>query len=148
MGLHHTWNCLLPARRIRNPRRCVNIYNLEGQRQSHHSIGPHLYTHTYTHENTFYIYINTCMCVYSSFSFIMKLCQKWRVHTKKSITWYKNVKWGTSLVVQWLRLRAPNAGSLGSIPGQGTRSHTLQLRVCMVQLKTPHAATKDSACPN
>ena len=33
-----------------------------------------------------------------------------------------------SLVVQWLRLHAPNAGPLGSIPGQGTRSHMLQLR--------------------
>ena len=30
---------------------------------------------------------------------------------------------GTSLVAQWLRLRAPNAGDLGLIPGQGTRSH-------------------------
>ena len=29
---------------------------------------------------------------------------------------------GTSLVVQWLRLCALNAGGLGSIPGQGTRS--------------------------
>ncbi|TEA37700.1 hypothetical protein DBR06_SOUSAS9210016, partial [Sousa chinensis] len=28
-----------------------------------------------------------------------------------------------SLVVQWLRLCAPNAGDPGSIPGQGTRSH-------------------------
>ena len=36
----------------------------------------------------------------------------------------------TSLVVQWLRLHAPNAGDLGSIPGQGTRF--------------PHAATKSS----
>ena len=34
----------------------------------------------------------------------------------------------TSLVVQWLRLPTPNAGAPGSIPGQGTRSHTLQLR--------------------
>ena len=34
---------------------------------------------------------------------------------------------GTSLVVQWLRLCAPNAGSLGLIPDQGTRSHMLQL---------------------
>ena len=32
---------------------------------------------------------------------------------------------GTFLVVQWLRLQAPNAGGLGSIPGQGTRSHML-----------------------
>ena len=30
---------------------------------------------------------------------------------------------GTSLMAQWLRLLAPNAGALGSIPGQGTRSH-------------------------
>ena len=30
---------------------------------------------------------------------------------------------GTSLVVQWVRLHAPNAGGPGSIPGQGTRSH-------------------------
>ena len=42
---------------------------------------------------------------------------------------------GTSLLVQWLRLCTPNAGDLGSIPGQGTRSH-------MAQLKTPHAASK------
>ena len=41
---------------------------------------------------------------------------------------------GTSLVVQWLRLCAPNAGGLGSIPGWGTRSH--------MQLKIPHATSK------
>ena len=35
---------------------------------------------------------------------------------------------GTSLVVQWLRLHAPNAGGTGLIPGQGTRSHMPQLR--------------------
>ena len=28
---------------------------------------------------------------------------------------------GTSLVAQWVRLRAPNAGGPGSIPGQGTK---------------------------
>ena len=37
--------------------------------------------------------------------------------------------------VQWLRLHIPNIGDPGSIPGQGTRSH-------MLQLKIPHAATK------
>ena len=42
---------------------------------------------------------------------------------------------GTSLVIQWLRLRAPNAGDPGSIPGQGTRSHM-------------HAATKDPTLSN
>ena len=30
---------------------------------------------------------------------------------------------GTSLVVQWVRLRAPNAGVPGSIPVRGTLSH-------------------------
>ena len=28
----------------------------------------------------------------------------------------------------WLRFHAPNAGGLSSFPGQGTRSHMLQLR--------------------
>ena len=28
---------------------------------------------------------------------------------------------GTSVLFQWLRLRAPTAGGLGSIPGQGTK---------------------------
>ena len=31
-------------------------------------------------------------------------------------------------MIQWLRLHAPNAGGLGSIPGEGTRSHRKQLR--------------------
>ena len=47
-----------------------------------------------------------------------------------------------SLVLQWLRLSVPNAGGLGSIPGQGTRSLMLQLRVCMLQLKIPRAVAK------
>ena len=34
----------------------------------------------------------------------------------------------TSLVVQWLRLCISNAGGPGSIRGQGTSSHVLQLR--------------------
>ena len=33
----------------------------------------------------------------------------------------KNIISGTSLVVQWLRLCAPNAGGMGSIPGLGTK---------------------------
>ena len=36
---------------------------------------------------------------------------------------------GTSLVVQWLRLCAPNAEGPGLIPGQGNRSHTSRLRL-------------------
>ena len=57
---------------------------------------------------------------------------------------------GTSLVVQWLRLWAPNAGSLGLITGQGTRSHMLQGRVHISQLKILNAATKsdDPTCHN
>ena len=43
---------------------------------------------------------------------------------------------GTSLVVQWLGLCAPGAGGPGSIPGQGSRSHVLQLGVYMPQIKT------------
>ena len=42
---------------------------------------------------------------------------------------------GTSLVVQWLTLRAPNAWGLGSTLDQGTRSH-------MPQLKNSGASTK------
>ena len=45
-------------------------------------------------------------------------------------------------MVPWLRLHAPNAGGLGLIPGQGTRSHMPQVRVCMSQLKSLNAATK------
>ena len=42
---------------------------------------------------------------------------------------------GISLVVQWLRLCALNAGALGSIPDWGTRYH-------MSQLNFPSATTK------
>ena len=51
-------------------------------------------------------------------------------------------KLGTSLVVQWLRLHAPNAGGSGSIPGQGARTHIPQLRVCMLRLKISRAAVQ------
>ena len=42
---------------------------------------------------------------------------------------------GTSLVVQWVRLHAPNAGGPGSIPGWGTRSHMHAAIVRMPQLR-------------
>ena len=48
----------------------------------------------------------------------------------------------TSLVVQWLRLHAPNAEDQGLIPGQGSRSHMPKLRAQMLQLKIPHVAMK------
>ena len=46
------------------------------------------------------------------------------------------------MVGQWLRLHTPNAGGLGLIPGQGTRSCMLKLRVGMPHLKIPHVARK------
>ena len=49
---------------------------------------------------------------------------------------------GASLMDQWVRLCALNAGGLGSISGQGTRSRILQLRVYMLKLKILHAAAK------
>ena len=32
-------------------------------------------------------------------------------------------------MVQWLSLCTPSAGGSGSVPGQGTRSHMLQLKI-------------------
>ena len=46
------------------------------------------------------------------------------VYTLKSLNC---VCFGTSLVVQWVRLCTPNSGGPGSIPGQGTRSRMLLL---------------------
>ena len=43
---------------------------------------------------------------------------------------------------QWLRPCAHDGGGPGLIPGLGTRSHMLQLRVYMLQLKISHATTK------
>ena len=43
---------------------------------------------------------------------------------------------GTSLVVQWLRLLAINAGGPRSIHDQGTRPHMPQPRVHMLQLRS------------
>ena len=62
----------------------------------------------------------------------------------------KAVQEGTSPVVQWLRLQAPKAGGLSSIPDQGTRFRMPQLRVCMPQLKIPYAVTevRDAECHN
>ena len=48
---------------------------------------------------------------------------------------FKSTSLRTSLVVQWLRFHAPNAEGPGLIPGQGTRSHMLQRRVCILPRK-------------
>ena len=57
---------------------------------------------------------------------------------------HQGKKWTleTSLVVQGLRLQAPNAGDPGLIPGQGTRSHALQLKILHTTKKIPLAPTK------
>ena len=43
---------------------------------------------------------------------------------------------GTSLVIQWLRSRVPNAGGPSSIPSQGTRSHMPQLKILHTMTNT------------
>ena len=53
----------------------------------------------------------------------------------------KNLRSQDFPVVQWLRLRAPDAEGLCVIPGQGTRSH-------MPQLREPACHSKDTAHPN
>ena len=47
-----------------------------------------------------------------------------------------------------LRLHPPNAGGLGSVPGQEIRFHLWQLKVWMPQLKILHAANKTWEQPN
>ena len=49
---------------------------------------------------------------------------------------------GISMVVQWLTLHAPNAGGLGPITGQGTRSHMLQLEIPSAATKIQHSQKK------
>ena len=46
------------------------------------------------------------------------------------------LKAGTLLVVQWLRLWTPNAGGLGPVAGQGTITHTPQLEIPLLQLRS------------
>ena len=55
---------------------------------------------------------------------------------------YRNPR-GTSLVVQRLRLQAPNAGGLGWIPGQGTRSDMLQLKTLRAAMKTEDPVSRN-----
>ena len=55
---------------------------------------------------------------------------------------YSKGKGRTSLVAQWIRLCSPNAGGLGLIPGQGTRSHM------HAATKSSHATTKEPAGHN
>ena len=61
---------------------------------------------------------------------------------EQKMSCFQSRSFRTSLGVQWLRLRTPSTGSLGSIPDQGTRSHMLQLWVYTLQLNIPSIATK------
>ena len=62
--------------------------------------------------------------------------KSWYLSNKKhGLPIHQKLLFGTSLVVQWLRLCAPNSGGLGSIPGQGARSHMQQLRPSAAKLK-------------
>ena len=65
------------------------------------------------------------------------------------IRWIQTLSSGTSLVVLWVRLHAPNAGGQCSIPGLGTRScmHAAT-KSSHATTKSLHAATKDPACHN
>ena len=54
-----------------------------------------------------------------------------------------NNLFGTSLVVQWVRLRVPNEGAwVRSLVGELDPACMPQLRVHMPQLRSPHVATK------
>ena len=49
-------------------------------------------------------------------------------------------------MVQWVRLRAPNAGGPGSIPARGTRSHMHAAnKSSHAGTKSLHATTKHAA---
>ena len=54
---------------------------------------------------------------------------------------------GTSLVVQWLRLCILEQEDLGLIFGQGTRYHTVQLKILHATTKTRGNQKKKAAKP-
>ena len=105
--------------------------------------------------------VNLCHSFPAVTSFYISMPSSYTDFTQHIINFfcYQNklfcfVSQGTSLVVQWLTLLAPNASGPGSIPGQGTRSHMPQLRVHMQQLEIQCAKMKikdsnqDSAQPS
>ena len=59
---------------------------------------------------------------------------------------YKTEVYGTSLVVQWVRLRTPKARAPGLILGRGTRFCMLQLKSLQAASKSSHYTTRKSAC--
>ena len=67
--------------------------------------------------------IQSCICECLTISQIVEVANQMR-------------KVGTSLVVQWLRLCADNAGGVGLIPGQGIKiPHAMQHNQKVTKLK-------------
>ena len=64
----------------------------------------------------------------------VKMAQNFSVAILDSRNYWKNtfkiMREVTSLVVQWVRIRARNAGGPGSIPGRGTRSRMHAATTC------------------
>ena len=82
-----------------------------------------------------HFFYSLCWCINSVFK---SLFVKFSLHKCSGRLVYHNINMytlGTSLMVQWLRFHTPNTGGTRSIPSQGTRSHTMQLKIL-------HAATK------
>ena len=60
--------------------------------------------------------------------------------TGLTLTWVGVVSSGTSLVVQWFRIRLPMQGTVGSVPDRGTK-----IPHAAGQL-SPHTATREPMC--
>ena len=71
------------------------------------------------------MHFSLCFCVYDLYMYKSSCPLELIALSPKSTN---STLSGASQVVQGLRLHAPNAGGLGSIPDQGTRSHMLQVR--------------------
>ena len=66
-------------------------------------------------------------CILNHFGVYLKHCESTILQLK--IFLIKKMTLGTSLIAQWLRPHAPNAGGLGLVPGQRTGSHMAQLKI-------------------
>ena len=74
--------------------------------------------------------------VTESWTWLSDLHFQWKAELGKSkLNAIQGCIWGTSLVVQWLRIHTPSAGGMGLIPGQGARSPMSQVRVHTPLLK-------------
>ena len=85
-----------------------------------------------------FIYINTCVFIYIH-TYIYTHTQLYICRI--SLETHTRTNKGTSLVVQWVRL-CSQCRALGSIPGQGTRSHMHATTGGL------HATTEKPACSN